>query len=376
MKPVFSLPIALIFLMLAAGCSNNDGNGNPLGPSVTSGLAVVSTTGDSENSISVIDYINNKAYNDLLSVNKTCKFAQYDGYVFIIDKNGNRIIKFDPSSRSVVGELSMGTNSAPESIAFLSSTKAYVTMSDSAAVKIINPTSMRTLSSISIASLGDPDGDPDQGNGVIKDGKLYVSLRRANGNGLNDYSSIAVIDTKADTLMTEIRLKTNGIAGTSDRSLGGVVNGSNTVAGSLYASVIGSIAKGTDGAIELVDTSTMTSSVLLTESQIGGNVLTWTFDSPTTGWAMVGLSSTSAGGEGYGLQRFDLNALSFTPVSTFQKSNRCWAMDATSDGLVLVGSQDENNPGVWVFDSRNGYKAVFEKPINVGLLPDRIIAVR
>jgi hypothetical protein len=91
---------------------------------------------------------------------------------------------------------------------------------------------------------------------------------------------------------------------------------------------------------------------------------------------MVGLSSTSAGGEGYGLKRFDLNALSFTPVSTFQKSNRCWAMDVTADGLVLAGSQDENNPGVWVFDSRNGYKAVFEKPINVGLLPDRIIAVR
>lgn len=361
-------------LVLFSACSEKHSS-NPVDSPTSSGLAVVCTTGDNEYNISVVDYVNNKAYNDLLSVSKTCKLTQYGDYVYIIDKNSDRIIKFDPVNRTAVGELSMGPKSAPESIVFVSSTKAYVTLSDSAAVKVINPSSMTLTKSISIASLGDPDGDPDQGNGVIKDGKLYVSLRRANGNNLNDYSSIAVINTAADTVMTEIRLNTNGIAGTNDRSLGGDTYGSTSVTGNLYAYVIGSIAKGTDGAIELVDTSAMTTTTLMTESEIGGNILCWVFDTPTTGWAMAGLSSTS-GGEGYGLKRFNLNTLTFTSVSAFQGSERCWAMDVTPDGLVLVGSQDENNPGIWVYDSKNSYKPVFEKPIDVGLIPSRLIVVR
>ena len=170
--------------------------------------------------------------------------------------------------------------------------------------------------------------------------------------------------------MTEIVLKTNGIAGASKHSLSCGVNGSATVTGNVYAYIIGSVSKATDGAIELVDPATMTTSVYMSESEIGGNVSNWVFDTPNTGWAMVGLS-TASGGEGWGLKRFNLTSRTFEPVSAFQKSSYCWALDYTENGLVLVGSQDENNPGVWVYDSRNSYKPVFEKPINVGLLPEQ-----
>jgi hypothetical protein len=135
------------------------------------------------------------------------------------------------------------------------------------------------------------------------------------------------------------------------------------------------VSKTDDGAIERIDSGTMTTAIIMSESDIGGNISNWVFDTPTTGWAIAGLSTTS-GGAGWGLMRFDLAARTFTSVSAFQKSYYCWALDYTPEGFVLVGSQDENNPGVWVFDSLNGYKPVFEKPIDVGLLPKRLIVVR
>lgn len=373
-KRFYPLLIGVI-MIIGWACSDDGGNNNPVGPGSSSGLAVVNTGGDDESNIAVIDYVNNKAYIDLLPLSGTAEFARFGGYVYIIDKDGDRIIKFDPVSRTPVGELSTGPNSAPESIAFLSASKAYVSLSDSATVKVINPSSMRVITSINIASLADADGDPDQGNAVIRDGKLYVALRRSNGSKLTDHSGIAVINTANDTLLGEIVLKTNGIAGAGKQSLGTPCGGANTVEGDLFASMIGSVSKANDGAVERIDTGALSSAVIMTEGEIGGNVSNWVFETPTTGWAIVGLSTTS-GGQGWGLRRFDLNARTFTEVSSFQKSPYCWALDYTDDGLVLVGSQDENNPGVWVFDSRNGYQPVFEKPINVGLLAKRLIVVR
>ncbi len=374
MKRLIPLFLA-VSLASGLGCSDDKSNGNPVGPGSSSGLAVISTGGDNESNLAVVDYINNKAWIDLMPLSATVELAQYDGYVYILDKDGDRIIKFDPVSRTPVGELGTGPKSAPESIAFLSATKAYVTMSDSATVKVINPSNMRVVRSISLASLADADGDPDQGNAVIRDGKVYVALRRSNGSKLTDHSGVAVIDAAADTLIGEIKLTLNGISGASKHSLGGDPHGSTVVTGNIYAYIIGSVSKATDGGIEAIPTGSMESTSIMSETQIGGNVSNWVFDTPTTGWAIVGLSTTS-GGEGWGLRRFDLTAGTFTAVSDFQKSAYCWAVDFSDEGLVLVGSQDENNSGVWVYNSQNGYKPVFEKPINTGLIPKRIIVVR
>lgn len=369
---IISTSIAML-LFAFAGCSKDD-KGNTTGPTASGGIAVVSTGGDNESNISVIDYINGKAYNDLLSVTGTCEFFQKGDYVFIVDKDGDRIIKFDPYNRVAIAEMSTGASTAPEAIVFISDTKAYCTMSDSAAVKIFNPSSMKVTGSIIISQFADSDGDPDQGHAVLKDGKVYVALRRATGSKLTDHSSLAVINAANDSVLGEIVLKTNGVGGASKNSLGGNVGYSTTTNGTIYPYCIGSVSKATDGAIDRLDTATGTTEVLMSESVIGGNISNWVFDTSTTGWAIVGLSTTS-GGEGWGLKRFDLNAGTFTAVSTFQKSYYCWGVDYTSSGLVLVGSQDENNPGVWVFDSNNGYKPVFETPINTGLPPERLIVL-
>ncbi len=374
-KNIFALSLILIIAVFSGCSEEDDDDDNPVGPGSSSGLIVVNTGGSDEYNISVVDYVNNVAYNDLLPVNGTCILTQYGDDVYIVDKDGDRIIKFDPESRSAIGEMSTGAGSAPHNVAFVSATKAYVTMSDSAAVKIINPASMESLGSIDISSLADEDGDPDQGYAVIKNGKLYVPLRRSNGRSLTDYSSVAVIDMSADSLVTEIILQTNGTAGANICSMGGEAGRSSRVDGPLYIYSIGSVSDDSDGAIELINPDDMASQVLYTESDIGGSITTWIFDTSATGWLVSGLAERS-GGQGWGLTRFDLTAGTFTAVSDFQNSYYTWAIDYSDDGLVFVGYNDEDNPGLMIFDSLNDYAPLFDDPISTGLLPKRLLCVR
>lgn len=362
-------------IAVLTGCSDDDDKKNPIGPETSVKLAVVNTGGDDEYNISVIDYENNVAWNDLLPVSGTSELTQYGDYVYIVDKSADRVVKFDPVNRAAIGELSVGSGKAPNSIVFASSEKAYVTLSDAAEIAIVNPTDMSVNGTIDISAMADEDGDPDQGHGVIKGDNLYVALRRSSGRKLTDHSSLAVIDIKTDTVVKEIILNTNGIAGSSMLSLGGRVSGESRVSGDVYPYIIGSVSDASDGAIELLDEAELVTDVVMGESEMGGSMTTWVFDTPTTGWGIVGLSENS-GGEGWGLSRFDLLAGDFTQVSDFQKSYYTWALDFTDDGLVLVGSNDEDNPGVLVLDSRDGYKQVFETPLDVGLLPKRLVVVR
>jgi hypothetical protein len=366
------LTCGLIFL--TTGCSDDDSN--PVGPGESSTkIAIVQTAGDDENNIAVIDYESGTASIDLLPVGGTCNMTQFGDYVYIVDKSNDRIIKFDPYAKNAVSEMSTGAGTSPNTILFLSASKAYVTLSDEPHVAVVNPATMELTGTIDISGMADDDGDPDQYHAVVKDGLCYISLRRSSGRSLTDHSSLAVIDTAADTVVTEAVLATNGIAGASRHCIGGQVIGTQSIGSVMYPYVMGSVSKVSDGAIERFDPETMTSSVVMTEDQIGGNILIWVFDEPSKGYAIVGLGDTS-GGEGWGLSRFDLNAGTFVAVSDFQKMDYSWALECTSDGLVLVGSKNEDNPGVFVYDSLNDYKPVFEKPIDVGLLPQRILVVR
>ncbi|MBN1294611.1 MAG: hypothetical protein JXB48_22420 [Candidatus Latescibacteria bacterium] len=375
MKQLCALVLLCIMVLNVTGCSDDDDN-NPVGPGNTGGkIAVITTSGDDEYNISVINIETGEAYNDLFPLNGTSDVLQYGDDVYIVDKSGDRIIKFDPYGRSIKGEMSTGAGTAPNTIVFVSATKAYVPTSDVPYITIINPTTMEVTGTIDISAMADDDGDPDQFHAAIKGNRLYVALRRSSGRSLSDHSSLAVIDITTDTVVKELKLQTNGISGSNKYSIGGLVQGDYSIKGNIYPYVIGSITDATDGAIELIDEESLTTQALYSETDIGGNLTLWVFDTNTTGWAIAGLSDTN-GGEGWGLIRFNLIAGTFDKVSDFQGTVLTRAIDFTDDGLVLAGRADENNPGVFIYDSKNDYKPVFDNAIDVGLLPWRILVVR
>lgn len=365
-------PVLTISGCGGGGSSSGDGDGE-----ITLGtLAIVNTRADDEANISIIDYVSGETYNDLLSVGGACGMTQYGDYVYIVDKSDDRIIKFDPLARNMVSEMSMDVGCGPNSIVFASATKAYVTASDVPHVYIVDPMAMTVTGSIDISAYADDDGDPDQYQALIKDDRLYVTLRRSSGRSLTDHSSLAVIDTTTDTVVDELILQTNGVSGMAQDALGGQTGGEDSCSGDIYVHVGGSMTKDDDGAIEKIDATALTSTMLAEESGYGGTLTTWVFDSNTTGWAIAGLSADKEGGEGFDLLRFDLEANTYTPVSAFQDKIYSYALDYTDDGLVLVGDKDEDTYGVRVYDSVNGYAEVFAAPLNVGLLPNRILVLR
>jgi DNA-binding beta-propeller fold protein YncE len=273
--------------------------------------------------------------------------------------------------------MSLPSGCGPNSIVFASATKAYVTASDAPNLYIIDPETMTVTGSIDISAMADDDGDPDQYQAMIKedDDRLYVTLRRSSGRSLSDHSSLAVIDTTTDTVIDELILQTNGVSGMAQDALGGQTGGEDTCSGDIYVHVGGSMTKADDGAVEKVDTAAVTSSVVVAEPVYGGTITTWVFDSNTTGWAIAGLS-VDKGGEGFDLLRFDLDTGAFTPVSSFQNQIYSYALDYTDDGFVLVGDKDENTYGVRVYDSVNNYAERFAEPLDVGLIPNRILVLR
>ena len=383
-RPILWLMLAVFILSLVmTGCASDedDDDASGGGSGIFQNLAVVNTKGDDESSISVINYVTGDTYNDLLVVGGSCDMAQYGDMVFIIDKSNDRIVKFDPEARAMVTELAVTAAAGPNSIAFASSTKAYVTLSDLPEVWVINPQTMTQTGSVDISSLPDDrdgDPDPDQYQAMIKGDRLYVTLRRSTGRFLNDYSSLAVIDTTTDTLLGEIELLTNGVSGMAQDALGGQTYAEDTLSGDLFVHVGGSMTDAVDGAVEYVDVDAETTTVLATEDQYGGTIAGWVFDTNTTGWAISGLSEPD--GSGFGLYRFELDpagaTATFTAIDAFQGQLYTYALACTSDGKVLVGNKDEDDYGIYVYDSTNDYAEVFDSPLDVGLIPNRILVLK
>lgn len=369
---VILLAVTILFL---TGCgesgSDGDGDGDKVG--AATGVAVVNTRLDDEANISVVDYSTGETWNDLLDVEGPCYLAQYGEYVYIVDKLANIISKFDVSSMSVVKDMSTGDSSKPYSVCFLSSTKGYIALNGTTCVGIFNPETMEMSGQIDISSMAAADGKLQQYHCMIKGNRLFVTLRQ-NTRDDEKTSSLAVINTDDDSIVSELVLQTDGVSGMGQDALGGKLQTETSLSGDLYVAVVNSMKVIDDGAIEQVENAESDSpfsTVIASESDFGGSMATWVFDTNTTGWAIVGVSGD------YGLVRFDLGETPvFTPVSDFQRKEYTYALECTDDGLVLVGAKSEDEYGVWVYDSTSNYEKVFSSPIDVGLMPNRILIVR
>lgn len=114
-----------------------------------------------------------------------------------------------------VSTLTFANSPSVVEIIFASETKAYACCFKSGSLIIFNPTTMQqtgTLDLSSYAATGNvwgytetvpSDGNPDAGNGIIVNGKLYLPLNQFNG-GMTSYQpldvdgQIAIIDVETD----------------------------------------------------------------------------------------------------------------------------------------------------------------------------------
>jgi len=103
-----------------------------------------------------------------------------------------------------LAQFSVGNGANPQDIAFASATKAYVTRFESSDLWIVNPATGAHTGTISLAAFADADGIPEMDRLEMVGPLLFVSLERLDRNhgfAPTDTALVAVIDTRADTLV-------------------------------------------------------------------------------------------------------------------------------------------------------------------------------
>ncbi|MFT3750197.1 MAG: hypothetical protein QM768_17910 [Agriterribacter sp.] len=123
-------------------------------------------------------------------------------------RSGDKVKKFTRNadgSLTEVGSITMPANAFPYCIAFESDTKAYVNLSNTGKIAIINPTTMVQTGTIDLTSYALGDGSPDPGQMLYRDGKLYVGCwQTSDGTTSIHPAELLIIDVANNNQVTSI----------------------------------------------------------------------------------------------------------------------------------------------------------------------------
>ncbi len=149
--------------------------------------------------------------NDLSPTGSDVTVNSYGDYYYIIDRTGESISKFafaNPGEiiwQFTTKDNAEDTGSNPHAIVFVSEQKAYILRYGKTTAWIVDPSAtveadFKTgeLDLASYAS-ADQDGIPNMDNGVVVDGKLFITLQMLNVFSPTDTAYVAVFDTVDDT---------------------------------------------------------------------------------------------------------------------------------------------------------------------------------
>ena len=124
-------------------------------------------------------------------------------YKYSIDDKG-RISSVPVASLSFPGSPNV------VELIFASETKAYaVTCASRGQLIVINPSTMKIIREIDLSPYAEEDNDPDAGNGIVRDGKLFLPLNqtKAMKELVRTSAQIAVIDIASDKVEKVIKDK-------------------------------------------------------------------------------------------------------------------------------------------------------------------------
>jgi DNA-binding beta-propeller fold protein YncE len=213
MKHGIILSAALLTLaaMTACGLGKNDN------ASWTSGSAVIANTDYSTGSLSSLDISGTEPSNDILkgSVDSDLKVRSHNGILYVLNNRNMNIQLIDPSAGfTTLAQENTGDYSYPGDIAF-SGTKGYAALNGSSSLLVIDASTLKTEARISLAAYAPSGASTPSIDRLWFDettGYLFVSMQRivyVNYLASIDYSAVAVIDTKDNSVKKVIELTWN-----------------------------------------------------------------------------------------------------------------------------------------------------------------------
>ncbi len=328
-------------------------------------MAVITTTDYSSGNLASISEGETTAAIDLLPIHSDNAVTAYEGYMYVIERKGaDDIIKLDPDNlgeSGIIYQKSMGNDSNPHDIAFVSEHKAYVSRYDDTALWVIDPSTGDKIGEVDLsgfvayAGTDSAEAVPQMSSMAIAGGKLYVTCQRLKGWGPGDLSLIIIIDITSDSVVKTIELERKNPC---DMALFG---------GKLYVACTGSWWDPTDGGIEVIDTATDTNQgVLIGETDLEGNL---------SGVAMVSAS------KGYVLVMGTWpNTLvkPFNPVdgslgNPLAEVSSAANVAVSGIGKLYVADRSTEHPGIYIYDTFDDH--LIAGPISTGLPPNSIAFV-
>ena len=156
-------------------------------------------------SLSAVDLPARTNHCDVASPASDAALRYYGGRLYVVNRfGGDNIQVVNPATYANVIQFSVGNGSNPHDIAFASPTKAYVTRYESPDLWIVNPQTGAFLGAIPLGAYADHDGNPEMDRMVVVGPLLFISLERIDRPGgyqPDDTAYVAVVDTRADTLV-------------------------------------------------------------------------------------------------------------------------------------------------------------------------------
>ncbi|MDD5673434.1 MAG: hypothetical protein PHC61_04680 [Chitinivibrionales bacterium] len=367
MKTIMGVSGAILFLFFG-GCSEKN---NPVTSQTASALSIVavsvSYTFDAGN-MGLYNILDTTAYQNRLSIGSDNDIRTYGGALYVLERAGkDNVLKISGSviaDSTVAYEKNIGASVNIQDIAFISPTKAYVTLYADSQIAIIDPsTGIKTGAKVNLAAFdtyaGTDSADvvPYMSREVYYNGKVYVACQRlkAPAGGYiqaADTSEIAVINATTDSVVKTIKLSYKNPQELS------IYNGK------LY---VGSVGKWrvSDGGIEAIDLATDANlGTVVGEAAFSGDIASIIVISDTKGYAVISTPS------------FTTELHSFNP-SAKTVGAKIAGLDAPCSGhmafdgtYVYIGDRSSTSPGIVVVDPATDAKVGATK--NVGLPPNSL----
>lgn len=221
-----SLAIGLFALLLVA-CNKDDGKKNE--PASTGDVLICTSIVNPDGStgscyLQLIDGIDEASYSNANAYPFSFSVMPqvYNNWAFEASLMGEKqtLERYDrvEGQGLIKGPaLQMSDGACACQMAFVSETKAYVSIWNKGKIYIINPTSMTKTGEIDIAEYGVEDSDPNPAGMVLRDdGLLFVSLNQIGGNQMpypdRPAADVLIVDTETDKPLKMITHTASGLS--------------------------------------------------------------------------------------------------------------------------------------------------------------------
>jgi hypothetical protein len=357
MKPRQTILTACIAgALLALSCSKATGPAG--GSSLLQGPVVLSTTTNfTEGNFDIMHTGSGSVTGKLLTLGTDDIVSTFGTDIYILERGLGNVIKLGSitaAGATVAYQVNLGASVNPQQIAFVSSTKAYITENNNKDMVIFNPTTGKTTGTVDLSRFDAYVGTdsavsvPFMSPAMVAGNYLYVGCERLKvvGNYPEpaDSSCIAVISTSNDSIVKTIMLDDkNPIS-------------MDTAGGKLYVVCPGNYGDYTDGDIECIDlTSQSNIGPVVKENQVNGDLGAIALGSSTNGYftvgAEVGISYTNV-------------VYSFNPLTSSLGSQIAGIGDASGvigalicrGGYLYVADESATDPGIVTVETTSNTK--------------------